>query len=106
MRLALERSCLQPADITAIWSGKCGLKAVDAAEDTAIERVFGDQAPKVEAPKLLLGEPMGAGGSLNAALALESWQDKRSGPAGPVLVNSGSLGGTHFSLVLAPYTAG
>jgi 3-oxoacyl-[acyl-carrier-protein] synthase II len=50
-------------------------------------------------PKLKLGEPMGAGGALNAALALKSWE---GGEPGPVLVNSLSLGGTNFSIVLAP----
>ena len=56
------------------------------------------------APKLMLGEPMGAGASLNAALALKGWQegDEENSPAGPVLVNSLSLGGTNFSLVLTP----
>jgi 3-oxoacyl-[acyl-carrier-protein] synthase II len=54
-----------------------------------------------------MGEPMGAGGALNAALVLKAWQHPDSGvaPAGPVLVNSASLGGTHFSLALAPYAA-
>ena len=54
----------------------------------------------VLAPKLLLGEPMGAGGSLTTALALKGWEHGAS--AGPVLVNSLSLGGTNFSVVLAP----
>ena len=56
------------------------------------------------APKLLLGEPMGAGGALNAALALKGWQHGDTElAAGPVVVNSCSLGGTNFSIVLAPY---
>ena len=45
-------------------------------------------------PKLKLGEPMGAGGALNAALALKSWE---GGDGGPVLVNSLSLGGTNLA---------
>ena len=59
----------------------------------------------VMAPKLLLGEPMGAGASLAAALALKSWQegDEERSPRGPVLVNAVSLGGTNFSIVLAPW---
>ena len=46
-----------------------------------------------------------AGGSLNAALAIESW---RSGgaEAKPALINSLSLGGTNFSIVLAPSAGG
>jgi 3-oxoacyl-[acyl-carrier-protein] synthase II len=57
----------------------------------------------VLAPKLSLGEPMGAGGALNAALAVLAWQAPNARPADrPVLVNSASFGGTNFSLVLAP----
>jgi len=58
----------------------------------------------VIAPKLLLGEPMGAGVSLCAALALKGWQegDEEASPKGPILVNGASLGGTNFSIVLAP----
>jgi 3-oxoacyl-[acyl-carrier-protein] synthase II len=46
---------------------------------------------------------MGAGGALNTALALKGWEHR---PGGIVLVNSSSMGGTHFSLVLAPYREG
>jgi 3-oxoacyl-[acyl-carrier-protein] synthase II len=65
--------------------------------------VLGDGA-KVMAPKVLLGEPMGAGASLSTALALKGWQegDDENSPKGPILINSMSLGGTNFSIVLAP----
>ena len=56
---------------------------------------------KVNAPKLLLGEPMGAGPSLEVALAIAAWEHGED--VGPVLVNSTSLGGTNFAIVLAPY---
>jgi hypothetical protein len=48
---------------------------------------------------------MGAGGALNTALALKGWQhaDPDRAPGGVVLVNSCSLGGTHFAIALAPY---
>jgi 3-oxoacyl-[acyl-carrier-protein] synthase II len=98
MRLALERAELKPEDITAVWASASGHKYADPAERQAIERVFGGDA-NVQMPKLKLGEPMGAGGALNAALALKSWE---GGEPGPVLVNSLSLGGTNFSIVLAP----
>ena len=55
----------------------------------------------MQMPKLKLGEPMGGGGALNTALALKSWE---GGDGGPVLVNSLSLGGTNFSVVLAPHS--
>jgi 3-oxoacyl-[acyl-carrier-protein] synthase II len=65
--------------------------------------VLGPDA-KVLAPKLLLGEPMGAGAELAAALAVEGWSrgDEEHSPRGPVLINSMSLGGTNFSVVLKP----
>jgi 3-oxoacyl-[acyl-carrier-protein] synthase II len=98
MRLALEQAELKPEDVTAVWASASGHKYADPAERQAIERVFGANT-NVQMPKLKLGEPMGAGGALNAALALKSWE---GGDAGPVLVNSLSLGGTNFSVVLAP----
>jgi 3-oxoacyl-[acyl-carrier-protein] synthase II len=98
MQLALERSGVKPEELTAVWASACGHKYADAAEREAIQRLFG-QDVKVHTPKIKLGEPMGAGGALNAALALKSWE---GGDGGPVLVNSLSLGGTNFSIVLAP----
>jgi 3-oxoacyl-[acyl-carrier-protein] synthase II len=98
MRLALERAGLTPDAITGVWANASGHKYADPAERAAIERVFGPDA-NVQAPKLNFGEPMGAGGALNAALALKSWE---GGDSGPVLVNSLSLGGTNFSVVLVP----
>jgi 3-oxoacyl-[acyl-carrier-protein] synthase II len=100
MRLALERADVKPEDVTAVWASASGHKYADPAERQAIERVFGSDA-NVRMPKLKLGEPMGAGGALNAALALKSWE---GADGGPVLVNSLSLGGTNFSVVLAPFS--
>jgi 3-oxoacyl-[acyl-carrier-protein] synthase II len=104
MRGAMERAGVSPGDVQAIWANASGYRLADAAEASAIRRVFGDRA-RVIAPKRLLGEPIGAGASLNAALALKGWQRGATelSPAGPVLVNSCSLGGTNFSMVLAPY---
>jgi 3-oxoacyl-[acyl-carrier-protein] synthase II len=100
MRLALERAGVAAADIAAVWASRCGLAVADDAEAKAIERLLGADV-KVNAPKLLLGEPMGAGASLNAALAIAAWEHGED--VGPVLVNSTSLGGTNFAIVLAPY---
>lgn len=99
IRSALEDAELEPTDIKAVWASAAGLGIADRPEERAIRRVFGEDV-RIHAPKEKLGEPMGAGGPLNVVLALESWQHDE-GP-GPVLVNSSSLGGTHFSLVLAP----
>ena len=103
MRQALERAGLEPGEVTAVWSAAAGHRIADAAEAAAISRVFGDGAT-VHSPKLRLGEPIGAGASLNAALALLAWE--HGAPRGPALVNGLSLGGTNFSLVLAPVDDG
>jgi 3-oxoacyl-[acyl-carrier-protein] synthase II len=103
MRLALERSGVPASDVVAVWANRNGLSAADEAEAKAIERVFGGDVT-VLAPKLLLGEPMGAGAALATTLALEGWArgDDEHSPRGPVLVNSLSLGGTNISIVLLP----
>ncbi|MGH3991882.1 MAG: hypothetical protein ACRDSN_05395, partial [Pseudonocardiaceae bacterium] len=103
MRVALERGGVAPEDLKAVWTSQTGLSVADEAERKAIDRVFGDGV-HVIAPKLRLGEPMGAGASLSTALALKGWQegDEEGSPKGPVLVNAVSLGGTNFSILLAP----
>jgi 3-oxoacyl-[acyl-carrier-protein] synthase II len=101
MQIALEGAGVEPDAITAVWASASGFKLADEAEAAAIQRVFGDGA-NVQRPKVKLGEPMGVGGALNAALALKSWEQD---DAGPVLVNSLSLGGTNFSVVLAPFAS-
>lgn len=102
MRLALERAGVAASDVAAVWASRCGLAVADQAEAKAIERLLGADV-KVNAPKLLVGEPMGAGASLNAALAIAAWEHGED--IGPVLVNSTSLGGTNFAIVLAPHAA-
>ncbi|MGO9977019.1 MAG: beta-ketoacyl synthase N-terminal-like domain-containing protein [Solirubrobacteraceae bacterium] len=103
MRVALERAGVKPEGIVAVWANRCGLAVADAAEAKAIERLLGSDVPVI-APKLLLGEPMGAGALVCAALALAGWQarDTERSPRGPVLINGMSLGGTNISIVLAP----
>jgi 3-oxoacyl-[acyl-carrier-protein] synthase II len=103
MRIALDRAGVAAADVAAVWSSRNGLQFADAAEAKAIDRVLGPGAT-VLAPKLLLGEPMGAGAALAVTLALEGWArgDEAGSPRGAVLINSLSLGGTNFSVVLAP----
>jgi len=103
MRQALERADVAAGDVVAVWANRNGLQAADEAEAKAIERLLGPDVP-VLAPKLLVGEPMGAGATLATVLALEGWSrgDEANSPRGPVLVNSLSLGGTNFAVVLAP----
>jgi 3-oxoacyl-[acyl-carrier-protein] synthase II len=100
MRLALERAGVSASELAAVWASRCGLAVADQAEAKAIERLLGADV-KVNAPKLLLGEPMGAGASLGVALAIAAWEHEED--VGPVLINSTSLGGTNFAIVLAPH---
>jgi 3-oxoacyl-[acyl-carrier-protein] synthase II len=91
-RLALERSGLAPGDVTDVFAGFTGHQAADAAERAALARLGVGRA-RVRAPRLALGEPGGAGGSLAAALALHAGAEV-------ALVNASSFGGTTVSLVL------
>jgi len=100
MRLALERADVSAGELAAVWAARCGLAVADEAEAKALERVLGADV-KVNAPKLALGEPMGAGASLSVALAIAAWEHDED--VGPVLINSTSLGGTNVAIVLAPY---
>ncbi|MFC5826900.1 beta-ketoacyl synthase N-terminal-like domain-containing protein [Nonomuraea insulae] len=95
--MALDRAGLAAASVGGVWSSAAGLRSADEAESAAIRRVFGEHA-KVYAPKLLLGEPMGAGGALNAVLAAMSL--RRGHSTGPALITSSSLGGTHVAILL------
>ncbi|MFH8842030.1 beta-ketoacyl synthase N-terminal-like domain-containing protein [Streptomyces sp. NPDC017868] len=100
MRQALDRAGLTPRDVGSVWASAAGLAAADRPEQAAVERVFGPGGVRVEAPKRVLGEPVGAGAQLSAVLAVGAW--RAGGDRRPVLVNSSSLGGTHTSLVLSP----
>jgi 3-oxoacyl-[acyl-carrier-protein] synthase II len=99
IRLALDAAGRKPDEVDTVWAGYFGHPVADRAEASAIRRVLG-RTPDVRAPKLLLGEPMGVGGALNAAIALKTADGSDDGP-GIAIVNSSSLGGTHVSLVLA-----
>ncbi|PXX55546.1 3-oxoacyl-[acyl-carrier-protein] synthase II [Nocardia tenerifensis] len=96
MRTALARAGLQPSDIGVLHSNAAGIASLDRAEAVAVARVFGDRPPRIEAPKRVIGEPGGAGAHLAIALTADRALDA------PVLINSSSLGGTHFALVLTP----
>ncbi|TLS47347.1 3-ketoacyl-ACP synthase [Streptomyces montanus] len=101
MRAALADAGLTPGELTGVWANAAGLAAVDRPEEAAIGRLLAGAEVPVRTPKRSLGEPVGAGAQLAAVLAIGSW---RQGPAaGPALINSSSLGGTHTSIVLAPF---
>ncbi|MEU1205700.1 beta-ketoacyl-[acyl-carrier-protein] synthase family protein [Nocardia sp. NPDC005825] len=98
MREALTASGMKPEDVTAVWTGAAGLPAVDGPERRAVDRLGLNPACARHEPKRVLGDPIGAGAQLAAALAITSWA--HGADHGPVLVNGSSLGGTHTSFVL------
>lgn len=73
---------------------------MDRPEHAAIGRLLDGARVPIHRPKLVLGEPIGAGAQQSAALALQQWDNGVD--VGRVLVNSSSLGGTHVSLILRP----
>ncbi|MEU4417034.1 beta-ketoacyl-[acyl-carrier-protein] synthase family protein [Nocardia salmonicida] len=99
MRAALAEAGLRPADLSAVWANAAGLTSVDEPEAAALARLLEGTDTRIECPKQVLGEPIGVGAHLSAALALGE-----APLTGPVLVNSSSLGGTHVALVFAPET--
>lgn len=96
VRQALERSGVAPDDVATVYGSAAGLAAADQPEAAAIGRLFPSAA--VVSPQRYLGDTMGAGGALTAAVALAAL--RRGDHAGPVVVTSSSLGGTHFAVVL------
>ncbi|MEU4246723.1 beta-ketoacyl-[acyl-carrier-protein] synthase family protein [Amycolatopsis sp. NPDC026612] len=97
IRTALDRAGITADEVESAWTSAAGLLVADRPEDRALTRVFGAGVRKF-APKRLFGEPMGAGGALNAVLASMSLRDGHT--TGPALVLSSSLGGTHFAVLL------
>jgi 3-oxoacyl-(acyl-carrier-protein) synthase len=75
---ALTDAAMDRRDIDVVVSGICGLQAFDEAELLAIQRTLGESACIV-APKLALGETLGAGGAMGilAAIALMTADEDR-----------------------------
>jgi len=90
---ALADGAVEPGDIDVVASSVSGLAPFDAAETAAIHRVLGDAAP-IAAPKLFLGETLGAGGAMGMANAL-AWFDG----AAPRLVSGSPARETRTVLV-------
>ncbi|MGW2665824.1 beta-ketoacyl synthase N-terminal-like domain-containing protein [Nocardia tengchongensis] len=103
MREALAAAGVDPAELTAVWTAAAGLPAVDGPERRAVDRLGLSANCARHEPKRVLGDPIGAGAQLAAALAVTAWA--HGGVQGPVLVNGSSLGGTHTSFVLRPPAA-
>lgn len=101
MRTALDTAGMKVADLAAIWANTTGLAPADRPEQAALTRLLGaTTGVPTYRPKLVLGEPVGAGAHQSAALALQHWANAATN--GPVLINSASLGGTHICVILRP----
>ncbi len=84
---ALADAQLDPSDVDVVCASLSGLHRADEAERAAIERVFGGSGADgvcIAAPKLVLGETLGAGGAFGMAAALAWFEGAR-----PAVVVSG-----------------
>jgi 3-oxoacyl-(acyl-carrier-protein) synthase len=86
---ALTDASAEAREIDLVVSGVSGLRSFDEAELVAIERVLG-VGPCVIAPKLVLGETLGAGGALGVLTALGlSASPSPAGVASPMVLRGG-----------------
>jgi 3-oxoacyl-(acyl-carrier-protein) synthase len=101
MQSALENAGVAVSDVGLIVASASGSRSGDEAEKQAIETVFrcplGDLP--VIAPKILLGETLGAGGAFAAATAILA-VSKPDGPS-HALVNAIDCSGECASLVVS-----
>jgi 3-oxoacyl-[acyl-carrier-protein] synthase II len=97
LRAALADAGVEPAGVGLVHASSNGVPWVDAAEAAALADVFGP-GPRVERPKLLLGENPCAG-ALQLALAALALRDDPS--LGAAVVNSLGAGGNQIAVVLA-----
>ncbi|MEU8803409.1 beta-ketoacyl-[acyl-carrier-protein] synthase family protein [Spirillospora sp. NPDC048819] len=128
MAAALADAGLEPRDIGHISAHATGTPGNDAAEALAIGRCFGGHAPPVTAVKGVTGHILGAGGALEAMVALlcgaaglvpptanfaapdadtalidvVHGEVRAIAPMAPVLSNSFGFGGHDAALVLTP----
>jgi 3-oxoacyl-(acyl-carrier-protein) synthase len=68
---SLQQADLKPDDIDGIVAHGAGTRKGDQAEQTAYERVFGDQLPPLICHKWLVGHTLGAAGAYSVALAVD-----------------------------------
>ncbi|SNT48668.1 3-oxoacyl-[acyl-carrier-protein] synthase II [Actinomadura meyerae] len=128
MAAALADAGLDPARVGHISAHATGTRGNDGAEALAIDRCFGGRTPPVTATKGVTGHVLGAGGALQAMVALLSAADglvpptanfaapdaetalvdvvhgepRAIAPAAPALSNSFGFGGHDATLVLTP----
>lgn len=128
MAAALADAGLAPSRVGHISAHATGTRGNDGAEALAIDRCFGGRTPPVTATKGVTGHVLGAGGALQAMVALLSAADglvpptanfaapdaetalvdvvhgepRAIAPAAPALSNSFGFGGHDATLVLTP----
>jgi 3-oxoacyl-[acyl-carrier-protein] synthase II len=78
---ALSDAQADPRDIDLVVSGACGLRVFDQPELLAIRRALGEGACIV-APKVVLGESLGAGGAMGILTALAFLEGKAAAEPG------------------------
>ncbi len=83
--MALDDACVRACDVDLVVSSVAGLPRFDDEELEAIASAFGDNVAVV-APKLALGETLGAGGAMGMACAL-AWLG--GAPVAPTLLVRG-----------------
>jgi 3-oxoacyl-(acyl-carrier-protein) synthase len=86
---ALSDAGVAPHEVDVVVSGVSGLRAFDEAELLALERAVGKEA-WVVAPKLALGETLGAGGAMGMAAAI-GYFDREAGPAASPMYVRGTV---------------
>jgi 3-oxoacyl-(acyl-carrier-protein) synthase len=76
MRQALEVAGVNPPDVTYVNAHGTGTRLNDAAEASAINRVFGDRVP-VMSCKGLVGHTLGGAGGIEAVISIISMRKRR-----------------------------
>jgi 3-oxoacyl-(acyl-carrier-protein) synthase len=76
---ALSDAGIGAGEVDVVVSGLSGFRAFDQAELLAIGRVLGPERPVV-APKLALGETLGAGGAMGMLAAIAGFERPGEGP--------------------------
>ncbi len=70
MQKAFQVSGLKPADIDYINAHGTGTEVNDMSEGTAIERIFGNNVPRISSTKAFTGHTLGACGGIEAVLSV------------------------------------
>lgn len=97
---ALNQQNLRPSDISFINTHGTGTKINDDTEMSAIQNVFGEKIPKLQATKKLTGHLLAGSGSIEAAVSISFLQHlKGSSKTIFALSNSFGFGGSNACLL-------